>query len=736
MHFSRPVGDPDPASAVRACLSFASDAPILPPTHQGPVFMRHPFRLSIHPIAAAAALLCAGPAWAQQPDAVHTVLVQGEAPAAGLDLARPNATASRLALSALDMPASVETLRAADIQARGDVALKDAITRSTGLTDSSSPGNGISYAARGFNGSGSVALLENGQRLLVGSGTSTYPSDPWGYETIEVLRGPGSVVYGSGTTGATINAVRKAPSRVASWEAMAGIGAGRALRGGVGGSGALGGKGAFRIDAYADRSDGLIDRGEARHGKVLANVAYALAPTLDLDLQLDHAEQKPQRYFGTPLVNGAIAPHLRERNYDVADAGIAYFDDKAVARLAWRATPALTISNELAYLKARRRWRNVEYYVYDADAHMVERSDYIAIGHRQEQTGNRLEARWDGGANRVVGGWEASTINFVHANNSPYRGASSVAPEHFDPGLFDSPDPLRPAFRTDTVTQALYLEDAWRLNERLVLLGGARHDRYRVGRASLLGDGAGFDATLIANAVRLGLIWKPTPGTSLYGQFSTGSDPVASILSLNLANSRFDLTRARQVEAGVKQSLDGGRAEWTAALYRIAKGDIVTRDPSNPALSVQGGSQTSRGAEFSAGAILAPGWRVDANAAWLDAAFDELVEAGGVSRAGKRPADVPKVSANLWLSRRLAAWRAGFGARYVGKRFIDNGNTQALPAYTVLDASLGWSLGRQLLLQLNLRNLADKVYASTSYSDSQYLLGERRHAELTLHWRY
>jgi len=48
-----------------------------------------------------------------------------------------------------------------------------------------------------------------------------------------------------------------------------------------------------------------------------------------------------------------------------------------------------------------------------------------------------------------------------------------------------------------------------------------------------------------------------------------------------------------------------------------------TRDPSNPALSVQGGSQSSRGAEFTASVSPAPAWRLDANAAYTDAQFDE-----------------------------------------------------------------------------------------------------------------
>ena len=655
----------------------------------------------------------------------------------GLALDRPHASGSRLAISALDLPASAETLKAATIEARGDLQVKDAVTRTTGLTDSSSPGNGISYSVRGFNGNSSIGLLENGQRLLVGSGTATYPADPWGYDSIEVLRGPGSVVYGSGTTGAIINAVRKAPQREASVEVLFGAGSSESLRAGIGAAGALGEQGAFRVDAYAGRSDGLIDRGASRHGKILTSMTTRLAPNVTLYAQLDHAEQEPRRYFGTPLVDGRLARELRDQNYNAGDAVLRFVDDKAVARLNWQVAPGLGISNELAWFKARRDWRNIESYAYDVAANVVDRSDYIGIRHDQEQSANRLEARFDAGANQVVAGWEASTVNFMHTNNSPYGGASTVAPTGFAPGSFrDTPDPFLPNFATDTLTHAFYIEDAYRMNARLVLLAGARHDRYKVDRVNLLAASGNFDSTLRANSVRLGATWKLDPATSLYGQFSTGSDPVTSILSLNLANSRFKLTDARQIEVGVKQMLAGARAEWSAAVYRIEKDDIVTRDPNNAALSIQGGSQTSQGIELTASASLAPGWRLDANAAYTDAEFDELREAGGVSRAGNRPADVPRTSANLWLNHRLDAWRAGAGLRYVGERFISNANTQALPAYTTVDASLGWTLHRNLQVQLNLRNLTDKLYAVTSYGASQYLLGDRRHAELTVHWRY
>eukprot|EP01036_Dinobryon_divergens_P044622 gene44622-59552_t len=99
----------------------------------------NPNRQAARPIVAAIALLCAAPAGARQAETMPTVTVLGAAVQEGLGLARENATASRLNLSAQDMPASVESLSAATMQARGDLQVKDAITRSTGLTDTSSP---------------------------------------------------------------------------------------------------------------------------------------------------------------------------------------------------------------------------------------------------------------------------------------------------------------------------------------------------------------------------------------------------------------------------------------------------------------------------------------------------------------------------------------------------------------------------------------------------------------------
>ncbi len=685
-------------------------------------------------IAVLAALATMGSACADTQLAPVEVTAEREASSLGLDQA--STTGSRTGVTVRELPASIESVDSATIQERGDYTIMDAITRATGVSGVGSGGNGaMSFSTRGFSGTNSVGLAEDGMRLSTGAGTQNYPNDSWGYERIEVLRGPASVVYGSGTVGATINAVRKAPSRTASAEALFGIGTDGTGRIGLGGTGALGEIASFRVDAYGHTTDGQRDLGNASGSKLLTTLRLQPSSDLRFELLADYSKQNPERYWGTPNDKGRIVSSLRNENYNVSDAIIGYEDKRLRGRVEWQANDWLTLRDEVYYFEANRHWKNVEQYSLNAAAGTVDRSDYLEIRHNMDQTGNRLEAGIRTERHRGVIGWEVARVNFRHSNNSPYGGASTVSAGNPAHGAWSSPDPTLAKFDTRSTLQALYAEDAWQFANQWLLMAGIRHDVADVSRDELV-NGTDFDKTLRGNAWRLGLTYQLSPATSLYAQASTGHDPVTSIITMNLSNSNFTLTKGKQVEMGIKQSLGNGLGEWTAALFRIDKDDIITRDPVNPALSVQGGSQHSQGIELSAALTPWKNWRFEGNFTALRARYDELLEAGGVDRSGKRPTGVPEQVANLWAHHRLGPVLASLGGRYVGKRYADNANSVVLPAYSVVDAALAWTYDQRTTLRLLGRNLTDKVYATTSYGSQQFVLGQGRSFELVAELKF
>lgn len=678
-------------------------------------------------------LLCPAAVLAQQTLPEVVVTNSREAPPP-LDTARRATTASHVDVPALDLPASVSGVSAEQITERADHGVVDAITRSVGLSASGEPGNGgLSFSSRGFAGVNSVGVAEDGIMLGVAAGTIAYPNSSWGYERLEVLRGPASLMYGSGTMGATVNAIRKQPSRESATEMLVSGGSHGTARLGLGTTGALSDTLSYRLDAYGERADGERFLDNSSSGKLMSALRWTPRGDFTVDLTADISNQAPSRYYGTPVDGGHVVRSLRDMNYNLVDSDIHHQDRRFKAKAEWRVNDAVTVRNELYHFTSRRHWKNAEAYEYDPAAGTVYRSDYLEIGHAVQQNGNRLALDWTGGAHQVVLGWDTSHAGFRNSSNSPYRGESTVSASNPVNGYWDSPDPYLPRAASQLKQNALFIEDAWKINDQWLLMGGIRRDWYEFSRLDLISSAA-LDKSLNGTSLRVGLTHKLSERSSVYAQVSTGHDPVASLLSLSKSSTGYTLSRGRQEEVGFKQQLDGGRGEWTVALFHIAKNDIITSDPANPALSIQGGKQSSRGLELAGAFNVSPALRLEANAAYTSARYDELLR-GSVDRAGNRPANVPRVTANLWGHYRINDWRASLGLRHVGSRFADEANAERMPGYTVADAVLSWNVDPKTTLSLVGRNLTNRFYATSAYN-TQWFLGPRRSLELTAHMRF
>ena len=250
----------------------------------------------------------------------------------GLKLTDVNRTGSRLGLTVLETPASIELIDIDTIRSRGDNSIREAVSRSTGITDISNLGSGVSFSARGFTGNNSVGQAEDGIRLQTAASTLTYPSDTWGYQQFDILRGPASVLYGDGTVGGIINSIRKAPSRESQFEALIGAGTLGVYRAGIGGSGALGEAGAFRVDASVTGGNGYVNHGDYDSAKIMTGVLVDINEDLRVNFTADVAEENPTRYTGIPLRNGRIDESLRNQNYNVRDSKQHFEDTRYVPK--------------------------------------------------------------------------------------------------------------------------------------------------------------------------------------------------------------------------------------------------------------------------------------------------------------------------------------------------------------------------------------------------------------------
>ena len=711
--------------------------------------------------SALAALLL--PATARADDAADSadkadILVLGTHPG---DAEEATQTGSRLGLTAIETPASIETLSGDIIRVRGDLSIVDAVTRATGITSAAIPGNGgTGLAARGFNGQGSVMILYDGVRLYPGAGTVTFPTDPWTVDRIEVLRGPASVLYGQGAIGGAVNVISRKPSTDRTrFDAEAGYGSQNSWRIGLGVGGPVNDILSYRIGASRTQSDGWVDRGGSRGFAVSASLRLAPTDNFTLTLSDDFSDQKPSRYFGTPLIDGQVDDRNKRLNYNVTDAVIHYRDNRTTLKAEWGVAEGIMLTSTAYRLTTDRRWRNLETYCwvaangfcpsqYNSDPFPVGevyRTDYLGIDHKQTQIGDQTSLAISrpiaGLKNDLVLGFDINHIQFKHFNNFALFSENSVDPFAFDPGLFDNSQPVAAAYRTRTRQYSIFAEDRLALTDQLSIVAGINFESANVKRYTIAGNSTEMqvlDKSLRNTTWRLGAVYRPTSAASLYVQYATAVDPLGSLVSFSPTQSQFKNTTGHQVEAGVKAGFLDGRGTFTFAAYRIVKKNLLVRNPNNLTniTPLQVGQRSAKGIEASLTLDLPQGFGIEANGTILDAKFDEF-NAGGVSYSGNTPPNVAEATANLWLRYAVTSgFQTRLGLRYVGRTFSDNANQFRVPGYAVVDGGISFAATPNVAANLRVYNLFDKNYATTTYNDEQWLLGRPRSIDVSIAARF
>jgi iron complex outermembrane receptor protein len=705
---------------------------------------------------------------ANQPTSVETVTVTA-AKLRSLEQFTP--TGSRLGLSAQELPATLEVIDNDEMLGRGFFNVQQAADSQAGVTSGGSPGDQSQFSMRGFTGN-QITVLRNG--LYIGpSNMTTRDQNAFNVGSVEILKGPASVLYGQGAIAGAVNVVDKAPSfDTPQIEGLASAGSFESTNVGLGGTTHFGDRIAIRADVSRTATQGYVAHDPSNTTEATVTALWKPLATLDVQLTVDWLEDNPSTYYGTPLVPASFATQpltgvissstgqaldrrMRFVNYNVGDASIHSSQYWPQLLLKWTPNDKLTVQNFVYYFHARRAWQNAETYQFTTldlngdplSSPQINR-DRFYVFHKQNLIGDEGSVSYKGAVfglpNTAVVGFDYSHLNFDRVRGFPNNDL--VDPFSPSPGLFGpllQPGELVPR---DSPTHwndyAAFVEDVVDLGTAVKLVTGARYDRLELNRQNFNTQGTelanGFAQTYSSTNWRVGLVYNVNDYLTPYVSWTTGKDPPGTnnIFLVNAPEGKFALSNSHQIEVGIKARTPDNMADMTFALYDIKKSNLLVQTGQE---SQANASQTSKGIELTTNFKPTQDWTVSANAAYTDSVYTAFTDpASGASYTDVQPANIPRWTANLWSSLRNIGnlpLEIGGGVRYIGKRPGNTANTLILDNYALVNAYVSYQLKPGMLVTARGNNLFNKAYAQWAdiYYPTELMLGQPRYWELGLY---
>jgi len=324
--------------------------------------------------------------------------------------------------------------------------------------------------------------------------------------------------------------------------------------------------------------------------------------------------------------------------------------------------------------------------------------------------------------NRFVGGLDffrensnqfffGSTLDAVSTvGNHDYSGFNKAAMDAlYAGGKFDFTYPS--IYKTNTYSA--YISDVFNITDQLIASAALRVDRFD-NKGNYSPDtkttSGGFKQT--AFAPKFGLIYQPVKDhVSLFANYQNGFN---NQTGTTVDNKPLKPEQANQIEGGVKVDLFEGKLSSTVSYYDIKVKDIV-RPSDVPNLSVQDGTQFSRGIEAEVIANPIVGLNIVAGFSYNNSKLEKTADA---SVEGLRPSTAGSpYNANFWASYRISKGAVkglgfGFGGNYASDNKVVNSKTIGvftLPSYTVLNSSVFYDVSRYRV-GFKMDNLTNEKY--------------------------
>ncbi|HTU68175.1 MAG TPA: TonB-dependent receptor [Steroidobacteraceae bacterium] len=248
-------------------------------------------------------------------------------------------------------------------------------------------------------------------------------------------------------------------------------------------------------------------------------------------------------------------------------------------------------------------------------------------------------------------------------------------------------------------------------------------------------------------APRVTLAWRPTWSQLVYVNASTGYRPpeMTEMYRLQRQQSVADLDSERldSVEAGWK--IRGPGSQLSLAVYEMNKRHVILRDTNG--FNVSNGSTRHRGIEYELTfrpRLFALPWQVafTGSVARHQYTFSRSIEGGETIIDGNDVDTAPRNLHNVSVSVPFGAteeFRLGINWNYVGAYFLDAANTAKYPGHQVTGLSLSWRAPRDLRLHLSVDNVFDTAYADRAdfaFGNYRYFPGRGRAAFLSVDYTH
>ncbi|MBU9293234.1 TonB-dependent siderophore receptor [Burkholderia multivorans] len=640
-----------------------------------------------------------------------------------------------------EIPQTINVVTAQQIEMTGATDVNTALRYVPGFSSYGSDNRSDWYAAlRGFTPTAYVNGLQVPNTLNLAS----WRVDPYMIDSITVLRGPTSVLYGAGDPGAIVDVKTKLADGERVREAGVEIGnyARKQFMIDVGDKLDPDGKYAYRFVGVA--RDGNAVTGPNNDQRVALAPSFRWRPNADTSLTLSATYLQdwgdissnflPAAGTVLPNPNGQITKDIYE-----GDGNFNYYRKKQWS-LGYQFEHNL---NSMWTFRQNTRWMHLSLDTGSvwgagfADETLTEINRWAGVfqmNYSRFDIDNNLEGRFATGPlqHTLLLGFQ---YNRQTATDSEWLAAAPTL-NLYNPvytpvttAVFSDPDTT---YRTNTYTTmntfGLYAQDQIKWNRWTLTLGG-REDWVNM-RMDDRAAGTQSKADVSAFTGRVGLTYQAGYGLSPYISYSTSFNPIIGVSLLDGGVPKP--TRGRQIEAGLRWQPPGKNLMLNAAIYQINQTNGVTpalptQDPGGTK-SVQTGEVRARGIELSATGKVTPNLSLIASYAYQDV---KVVQANDAT-LNNWPVDIPRPRqmASLWAdwtwhTGPLAGFGLGGGVRYQSASAGAADNSLTVSSYTLIDAAVHYDV-RNWRFAVNATNLFNRHYISGCQSTSVCMFGNDR----------